>query len=90
MVIDKFDYSQPENRARVAKVLALCKIVVETVEEAGAEGVPSGLIYSVLTPIGITLEAYESIVQFLIEQGAIRKSDHVLYFVKDIFKPIGV
>jgi hypothetical protein len=74
------------DRKRAARILALLKIVLETVEEAGEEGAPSGPMYAALQTAGVSLEAYESIVQFLIDKKAIRKSNHVLYFQCNIFK----
>jgi hypothetical protein len=62
-------------------MVALSKVVEETVIEAGPDGAPSGPVYAALMTVGVTLPVYESIVDALIGLGKIRRSNHVLYAV---------
>jgi hypothetical protein len=65
-----------------AKTLAIqiAKAVVETVQEAGATGAPSGILYAALMTRGFTIETFERLMALLVRTGlVIRRGD--CYFV---------
>lgn len=60
-------------------LLQLSKAVIETVQEAGDQGAPSGVLYAALMTAGLSLEQYERLMAILVDAGKVRKSGH-LYF----------
>lgn len=54
-------------------------VIAETVEEAGAQGAPSGHVYAALNTVGVTLQAYELMVQLLVVRGRVAQRGDVLY-----------
>jgi len=57
--------------------------IAETIIEAASlpDGIPSGHCYAALMPLGITLEAYETIIETLIQMKKIRRSNHCLFAI---------
>jgi hypothetical protein len=59
-------------------VAGLKQIILECVQIAGPEGIPSGHLYAALTTKGVHLDVYETILESLISEGKIKRSHHLL------------
>jgi hypothetical protein len=52
----------------------LCGAILETVQEAGPLGAPSGPMYLALNKLGLTLDSYTSLMAALTQIGLLYKS----------------
>lgn len=66
---------------RVKAALAVLHTILETVKEAGEDGVPSGPVYAALMASGLTYTGYTSAINLLVKAGKVRESNNVLYAV---------
>lgn len=67
-----------------SKLRALLDIILSTVKETGPQGAPSGPMYMAFMTFGCSLEQYETMVGTLVDAGFLRRSGHVLYWIKDL------
>jgi hypothetical protein len=61
--------------------LRVMDVIVDCIKEGGDNGIPSGHLYAHLMG-SMRLETYEKMIGMLIEAGRIKRSNHVLYYVK--------
>lgn len=74
----------PATRAdQVAAIRAVATMILETVQEMGEQGAPSGPMYAALMG-KMSLNQYESIMYSLVKAGRLRKEGHVYYFIKGL------
>jgi hypothetical protein len=67
----------PEITAKeVMAALQVIKAVADTIKEMGT--IPSGHVYAAFMSAGISLEAYESIINRLVQEGFVRRDPHHL------------
>lgn len=64
---------------RKQQLVAVMQALLETVQEAGSEGAPSGPLYMACQQFGITLEAYQAIMEILVKQGLVTHSNHCYF-----------
>ena len=57
-------------------IAELLKTIADVIIAAANEGRPSGEVYAMLLPIGVTLATYEAIVATLVEIGKIKVDGH--------------
>lgn len=68
------------NREQAVQILrGLAQVVVETVEEAGQQGVPTGPMYAAFMAYGVSLEMFEGLVDALVQAGRVLRRGHLLY-----------
>ena len=60
---------------------ALEDVIVETAQEMGSDGVPSGTVYAALMTYGVDLNTYNVILDDLKRQGRITLSANVIHAV---------
>jgi hypothetical protein len=65
-----------------ALVTQVIMAVADTIREMGPQGAPSGVIYSALMGMGISLNAYQRIVSLLVQSGRVEQRNNVLYWVE--------
>lgn len=70
----QFLAEHPEIAKKVSVLKQIGQALVETVEEAGPLGAPSGPMYAAVMTLGITLDQYEQIMAGLVAAGRLRKS----------------
>lgn len=71
----------PDTREQVRAVLTIVKLVGQAIQEAGPDGMPSGILYASLMEQGITLGAYNQIIAVLVAAGLITNDSHLLVWV---------
>lgn len=64
-----------------ATLHALVTAILETIQQAGAEGLPSGPLYMTLNCRGVSLDSYQQIMGALVQAGKVRLSNHVYYAI---------
>lgn len=57
-------------------IAELLKTIADIIIAAASEGRPSGEVYAMLLPYGVTLATYETIVATLVEIGKIKVDGH--------------
>lgn len=70
-----------DTREQVRAALTIVKLVGQAIQEAGPDGMPSGILYASLMEQGITLGAYNQIIAVLKAAGLVTESFHVLTWV---------
>lgn len=60
--------------------LQLAKILIETIAEGGAEGVPTGPMYAALMHVGVSFDTFQSLLRVLQNAKLIYVRNHVAYF----------
>lgn len=63
----------------IATLHKLVQIILETIQSAGPNGVPSGPLYATLNCHGLSLATYQQIMAGLVATGRVRLSGHVYY-----------
>jgi len=58
------------------------KAVVETVNEAGPNGAPAGVMYAAFMHAGMSLDTFEQITSLLVKAGVIDRRGNCFYPVK--------
>ena len=72
------------------KILVAAEAILQTIEEAGEEGAPSGALYAAFMQFGFSYHQYQSMIDLFLRKGYVRISNHVLYYTaKKIGKPEG-
>lgn len=70
-------------KAKYENLHYLMENVVGAVAEAGPHGgMPDGVLYSVLSSMGCTLQSYQILMGLLMSAGRVKKQGH-LYFIPD-------
>jgi hypothetical protein len=57
--------------------------ILDAAEAAGPQGAPSGVVYAALNAHGLTLPAYQQILDALIQSGKVTVSGHCIRLVKE-------
>jgi len=65
---------------QIRALRAVADAIIESIDLAGPQGAPAGVMYAALMSYGITLSQFEQIMAGLCGAGKLRKSGH-LYFV---------
>lgn len=65
----------------VYRVIAICNAFLDTVQAAGPDGAPAGVMYAAVMD-KMSLEQFECVMGLLVEAGRLRKSNHVYYAVE--------
>jgi predicted methyltransferase len=60
----------------------LGKAVLETIEESGSLGAPSGVLYAALSSKGVSLSIYQQMIASMGKNGFVTESDHCLHITK--------
>lgn len=63
------------------KIRAICNVIIETVTEAGDQGVPSGHIYMALNMAGMNLDTYYQFIEALVKLKKLKQKGDLLYAV---------
>ncbi len=66
------------NQQVIEAIRAIAAIVVETVNEAGPQGIPSGHMYAALATTGMNLDNYQALIHTLAHNGQIQVFGNVL------------
>ncbi len=69
---------QPATTEQVKAIHQLLDVVMDTIRDAGKEGVPSGHLYAALMVIGMSYQTYTEMVDTLVTVGKVRCRNHVL------------
>ncbi len=64
-------------------ILALFRMFVETVQEAGTMGAPGGVMYSAVMD-KLTLDQFNQIMGALVQAGNLRRSGNLYFYVKGL------
>ena len=56
---------------------AVATAVVETVQESGRDGAPSGILYAAVQTMGMSLNLYQSMMDALVHGGILARSGNV-------------
>ncbi len=67
--------------AQAKAVIELVAVMVETIRDAGSQGVPSGILYAAVMSM-MTLEQYQQIIALMKQSGKVRESGHILYIAQ--------
>lgn len=59
---------------------AIVTAVMGTIEDAGALGAPSGVLYAALSAHGCSLEQFSSLMAALVRSGRVRQTANVYYY----------
>ena len=70
------------NEQQIQAVKLAARMILETVQEMGGDGAPSGIVYAALNAHGMSLMTYQSIIDSMKRQGLIREEYNVLYAVE--------
>lgn len=62
-------------------VTRIARAILETVQEAGAQGAPCGHLYLALSQRGYSLDFWNEIERLLLDSKLVRKRAHCLYAV---------
>jgi len=63
-------------------VVLVLGTIVEAIREAGAAGVPSGHLYAMLMPLGLSLDTYQTIIGAMVKSGQVTDNGHLLKIVQ--------
>lgn len=72
---------QQANKAAVDPVRAIKEVtlaVLETIQEAQADGAPEGVLFAALQTQGCSLNQFQSLLQPLQDRGFIQRDGHIL------------
>ena len=61
--------------------LKMIRLIADTIKDAGADGIPSGMLYSALMNNFSSVDAYQSFVDMLKRAGLVSETGHVLRFI---------
>jgi hypothetical protein len=76
--------STPITQEQAKAIMALADIIVETAKEARETGgAPSGPMYAAMSAHGVSLEAYQQILDVLVKIGKVRVVNHCVLAVED-------
>jgi hypothetical protein len=65
----------------VQAITEIANIIEDAVREAGAVGVPSGIVYAALMNVGIDLSTYQAILSAMVEAGRITVTSDLIKVV---------
>lgn len=65
-----------------ATLQAFSSAIIETVQEAGAQGAPEGPMYAAFMSYGIDLNTFNQLVDYCVRSGKIRRSGNVLFAIQ--------
>lgn len=65
-------------REQILAAQRIGAVVLETIQDAGELGAPSGVIYAALQTQGCTLNQYQSLLAPLVSRGFVVNDDHSL------------
>lgn len=71
----------PATTEQIQAIRAIAKALLETVQEAGEQGAPSGPMYAAVMG-KLSLDQYTRFMDGLVKAGHLRQEGHVYYFVK--------
>jgi len=74
--------NQRSEAQQVEALKEIADVVLEAVQVAGVQGVPSGHLYAMLMPYGIRIDIYNLIIAALKRAGRITEEHHVLRAVQ--------
>lgn len=60
-------------------ITQIVDVVVDAINERGAEGTPEGPLYAMLMTFGCTLAQFNMLVECLVDAGKVRKLGNLLY-----------
>jgi hypothetical protein len=69
--------------SKAEAIIKLMIVIIESVKEMGEQGAPEGPMYAAFMHYGVTLGQFNLIMSFLVEHGFLRRSGHLLYWLKD-------
>ena len=62
---------------RMEAVKEIASIVLDTIEESGDQGIPSGHLYAMLTGF-VGIDTYQQIISIFVATGKIENKNHLL------------
>lgn len=65
-------------KTQLTAALEILRLVANLIREAGEDGIPSGELYAILMPSGISLDGYTAMIERLKGSGLIGEKFHVL------------
>ena len=76
--------NESENKKVVEALRLAMACILDAAEAAGPMGAPSGVVYAALSAHGLTLPAYQQILDALIQAGKITVSGHCIRLTGDV------
>jgi len=64
-----------------AKARAIFRLIAETIKEAGADGMPSGPLFTSLNSFGMSLATYNATIGIMKAAGFVEENNHVLTWI---------
>lgn len=71
----------PATPEQIQAIRAIANVLLETVQEMGEQGAPSGPMYAAVMH-RLSLDQYTHFMDGLVKAGHLRQDGHVYYFVK--------
>jgi hypothetical protein len=61
-------------------ILICADAILHTVEEAGEQGAPSGVLYAATMTMGLNYHQYQALIDLFLKKGIMRIANHVLFY----------
>jgi hypothetical protein len=70
--------------SKEAKVWAVIDLILDSIREAGQQGIPSGHLYTILMTHwpALSLEPYQNVITLLVKTKKITNKNHLLVAIK--------
>jgi hypothetical protein len=68
--------------AAAAALAAIMDALLDAIETGGDQGVPAGTLYAAMMTFGCSLSMFNNLMDALIAEGCISKSNNLCYFIK--------